>query len=313
VSAPTSTSWVKDPFLLFPDLGQARQSLQARDWPRVAAYFAGLTSDDATYALNRLAEEAPAGYLAELAATETGSTLARTMRGCQLIDEAWEIRTGYRASQVSGEQFRQFFARLRLAERQLIEATAVDPANVQAWMCRIITARGLQLGLPEARRRYDQGAKTDPFHVEAQSMFLQQTCRKWSGSHEQMHAFARECFAAAPPGSRAGVLIAEAHLERWLDLDAEPEAVAYLRQPEVQQELMDAGGRSVLHAGYQGGYHWASDHSTFAMLFSRAGNYPAAAVHFRALGNALALAPWDYLPGGEKTFHTERARALAKG
>ena len=82
---------------------------------------------------------------------------------------------------------------------------------------RLITARGLRLGLSEARRRYHRLAEIDPYHLPGQWQYLQQLCPKSGGDWARTHAFARETAEAAPPGSFGPVLVAEAHLEHWLE------------------------------------------------------------------------------------------------
>jgi hypothetical protein len=314
VSAPAPTT---DPFEIFPELAHARTALQNRDWRWFEAYHASLTStDERLFAVSVLQEHVPDGMLAEVAAAEAAttpwSTLARTMHGWQLVNQGWEIRSAKRAKYVSREQFAEFHAHLRRAERVFIEVTALDPANAAAWAYRLTSCMGLELGEAESRRRYHLGAKADPLCVAMKSSHLQQLCEKWGGSHEKMHAFARAECAAAPPGGRAGVLVADAHQEHWLSLPRD-EGTAYLRRPEVQQDLLGAGAHSVLHPAYQQRFHWIADHSLFALMFSLADNYPAAAVHFRALGPYWSKRSWSYVGDAEAAFAKHRSRALAEG
>jgi hypothetical protein len=62
-----------------------------------------------------------------------------------------------------------------------------------------------------------------------------------------MHGFARDCLPNAPLGGYQAVLVAEGHLERWLDLTANERDENYLRQPDVLQEIIEAAQASVLH------------------------------------------------------------------
>ncbi|GII23813.1 hypothetical protein [Planosporangium mesophilum] len=306
-----------DPAAASPELARLRNAVAARDWPTISTVFARVDQvTDATLynsAVWIVAEQTGMEpFLEDLAARETPSTLARTLLACRLIEIGWGIRSNARAPHVSREQFAEFHEYLRRAERILIDVTALQPENLAAWSLRLTTARGLELGQAEARRRYDRAAAHDPNNLPAQRQLLQQLCPKWSGSWEEMHAFANGCMLNAPEGALNAVLVAEGHLERWLDL-GRAEGAKYLNQPQVQQELVAAATRSVLHPSFQPRYGWVLAHSTFAMVFSLAGRHQHAAVHFRALGNLASESPWTYLGDPAQAFQRHRAEALAKG
>ncbi|MBO0871654.1 MAG: hypothetical protein J2P15_24140, partial [Micromonosporaceae bacterium] len=60
---------------------------------------------------------------------------------------------------------------------------------------------------------------------------------------------------------------------------------------------------------------WVRAHSAFAMAFSLAENYPAAAPHFDALlhgGNLADKQPWSYLGNDSTMFVAYRTHALKK-
>jgi hypothetical protein len=148
---------------------------------------------------------------------------------------------------------------------------------------------------------------------------IQQLCPKWGGSYEAMHGFAVECTKASPPGSVNGALVAEAHLEHWLLVQRDEDktaAIAYLKRPEVQQELLWAAGHSVLNPAFRPVIRWVYAHSAFAMAFSLAENYQAAAPHFHALyanGNVASESPWNYLGDAAEHFVIHRNLAFRKG
>lgn len=237
------------------------------------------------------------------------SRLARTLRCHRGVVEAWEIRTHLRASEVSAEQFEAFGARLAQVETELIDLAAQDPSDPLVATLRLTTARGLGLGASEGERRYRRVAAISPDNASAQSSYLQFVAPKWYGSTEQMFAFAREAVASAPLGSHAGILIAEAQLEQWLELGEG--GGAYLADEAQRAELVEAEEVSVFHSDYEEGLHWVSDHSTFALVHSLAGRYAAAATHFEVLGDLGSTGGWDYLGDGRRAFAEHRARALA--
>jgi hypothetical protein len=55
------------------------------------------------------------------------------------------------------------------------------------------------------------------------------------------------------PGSLSGILVAEGHLERWLDLGGAKNAgsVQYLRQPHIHREIVEAAAASVMNPAFQ--------------------------------------------------------------
>lgn len=118
---------------------------------------------------------------------------------------------------------------------------------------RLSTARGLELGHAEARRRYDQVSRVVPHLYTAQAELLQQLCPKWGGTFAQAHAFAQECAVAAPPGSLSQLVVIEAHLEHSFAANSDIAAVSYLARPEVREEIEDAVGRSVENSDFRPG------------------------------------------------------------
>ena len=113
-------------------------------------------------------------------------------------------------------------------------------------------------------------------------------------SWDQMYGFARECAAAAPPGAVNPVLVAEAHIERWLNMPGIAHWTAPVRTWEVREELSEAAHRSVLHPAFRRDYRFYSAHSTFARAFTVAVLYAKSAPHFRAAGRYHATTWWGY-------------------
>jgi hypothetical protein len=296
----------------FPEFTTLRAAMAERDWSAVAAFFAGLTTSDGVICAASVAAEVPGSeeFLKKRATMPWPDPLAGLLFAERLIVLGWTARTSARAKHVSRQQFETFHEYLRDAERILMEITARDPGNVPAWAARLKTARGLELGQAEARRRYDQGAKRDPHCYHAQLALLQQLCPKWNGTLDRAHAFAAECALAAPDGSLNASVVAWAHIEHWMELP-EAEQAGYLAQPQVRQELVDAANRSVLHPAFRRVHGWVSAHSSFAMAFSLAGNHSTAARHFEALGDLASESPWSYLPDAAGAIQRHRAAAAA--
>lgn len=322
VSAPTAALPAPDfdSLAAFPEARALRDAAKARDWWTVETGL-GRFMDPAAHliALGAVAEVTDRGFIEAVFASNPTSALAGTLLASRLVEEGWNIRTGGWARHVSPEQWKGFREHLNRAEQVLIEVTARHPGYTSAWVERLHTARGLSLGQAEARRRYEAVMKVAPQLYQAQSAMIQQLCPKWSGSYEAMHGFAVDCTKASRPGSVNGAVVAEAHIEHWLLIDrdeGEGAAVTYLKRPDVQQELLWAAGHSVLNRASRPVVGWVSAHCSFAMAFSLAENYPAAAAHFNALymtGNLASEAPWEYLGDATAQFVTHRNRAFQKG
>ncbi|MEW2508026.1 hypothetical protein AB0878_46955 [Amycolatopsis sp. NPDC047767] len=313
-STRTAPALVFDPAAAYPEAGVLRSAAEAGDWPTVSGFFTQFTApDERSFGVNiTMSVPAAEAMLRAVIEREPRSEQARLLLAAQLIEQAWNVRGSGRAAGVSREQFAGMHEHLRRAEQLLIDVTAREPENELAWWLRLTTSLGLELGQSETRRRYDRLAAHHPGFLAAQRNLLQQLCPKWGGSWEAAHTFVRECAAAARPGDPQGVLVAELHLERWLELG--PKAGRdHLQQPGVREEITAAASASVLHSAYRSRFGWVSAHSTFAMAFSLIGDLPRAAVHFRALDGRASKAPWHFFPDPAAALAQHRNRALAKG
>ncbi|WP_327317272.1 hypothetical protein [Streptomyces sp. NBC_01235] len=300
-----------DPYDNTPELIPLRTAAQAGDWPAVRAYFAALDSVDRLASASSLLADIPGveNFLERAAADLPGDPLPRALLAERYVYIGWDIRSGARAQHVSREQFTQFHDWLRRAEQLLIEVCAEQPAYAPAWTARLMTARGLQLGQTEARRRYDRLSAHHPHHYRAQTQLLQQLCPKWSGSWDAAHGFARECATAAPDGSNSGALVALAHIEHWLDLDSGEDA-AYMRGVPVRDDLRHAAQVSVLHPDHRPDWNSIGAHNAFAFAFSLGGHFADAAPHFAFLGDRASEFPWQYLPDKKSAYLKSRKAAL---
>jgi hypothetical protein len=299
----------------FPEAAWLRQAAAAWDWAAIQRYVYGLPQGtNRSFAVGVLAKvKGVEDWMRHLLAAAPDDVLALTVLGTREVFIGWEIRTAKRAKDVSREQFEGLHAHLRQAEQLLIRATALDPSFDAAWARRITTCMGLQLGQNEARRRYDRLAAHHPHHFSGQGGLLQQLCPKWGGSWEAAHDFARTCALSAPEGALNGGMVAEVHMEHWLDLRGK-EREEYLRQDHVRAEIVEAAERSALHPHFHRGYGWVSVQGHFAALFSLMGDMARAAACFRALGNLASEHPWAYLGGDAAAAYVKhRDAALARG
>ncbi len=305
---------VFDAWAALPGAAQVRDAVARRDWQAARTVLSAAPPYECSALVSLAGEQPTAEDVARQGlVADPDDSLAAAVLGARLISTGWQIRTAARAQHVSRNQFAQFHAWLRQAEQTLIEAVARNPETCAVWCQRLVSARGLELGLSEVRRRYDRLAAIDPQHLHGQRSMLQSLCPKWSGSWPDAHAFARECMLAAPPGSPHAVLVAEAHLEQWLDFGEPWAGAAYLRGEPVRAQLHEAAHRSVFHPQFQPGYRATWAVNVFAMLFSLMGDDTTAAPLFAMIGNVPTEGPWDYLDAPAAQFRARRDRALAAG
>ncbi|MEI7056128.1 hypothetical protein WBG06_09965 [Nocardioides sp. CCNWLW239] len=280
-----------------------RPAVEAGDWGLTARILGGLDVERCSKAVGLIAEtDGVEAWL--IPAANGGDLMARTVLGARFVRIAWLRRSGYRAPYVSAAQFAGFFEALSAAEELLTSVTAVAPTYVHAWEWRILTALGLELGIVEARRRYDHIAALVPHHFAAQQTFLQHLLPKWFGSWELAEAFADECRGVAPLGSPSRALWATVEVERWLDIPS--------HRPQTHP-LGHIAAETVSHPAHRPGPWGAAVHAELAFLYSRAGQPRSAAVHFAALDVRPSRNGWAYHDRTEAIYRKGRRRALGRG
>jgi hypothetical protein len=271
----------------------------AEKWPLIRAHLAAAADDeDLTFLVEGLRSVAGVErWIGDVIAAVPGDPLPALVSGARHIEWAWHARTPFQAQDVSEGQWKLFRARLETAEEHLFAAVEREPSSAAPRYFLQISGRGLEVGPEVADRRFEATCQRAPGHAAAHRQHLQQLCRKWGGSHERMHAFARESMLAAPEGSPQGELVAMAHLEEWLDIGGDPDS-AYLTSSRVVGALHEAAQRSVFHPAFVRSRDWTLGFNTFAMAFALAGEYHLARSLFRTLGNSGATeTPWRYIDG----------------
>lgn len=294
-----------DPDMGDPKMTQLREIAAARDWLSLEFFFEQIDNwaDQAHYVhhFSRLPDTEH--WLYHMGQRDDQGTLA------PLLLAARRIEVG-RGARLANPEI--YLSELALAEQILSEIVFLEPDNAAAWAVLLKTARGLGLGLAEARHRYEQVAGLSPHNLTAQLEYLLQLSPRWGGSAELMHAFAREAALAAPAGGRHGELIAWAHLEHFATLDPR-EQRHYFRREGVLAEIHDAAQRSVQHPDY-GGTHALLGYSTFAMIYFLANDYASAREQFSRMGNTAIGYPWDHFYiDPENIFPWARGITLRKG
>lgn len=284
------------------------------DWTAVRPILARYPDDQLSALLAAMSQNAAGLYdwLTTVRQDAQDDPLAVLALGSATISYAWKIRSGLKAQHVSREQFARFHDLLREAEEHLYRAAELDPASAAPWCELVTTGRGLQVGTELVGRRFEAVTSRCPAHRIAHQQMLQALCRKWSGSHEQMHEFAAAA-AAGPHGARLAHLVALAHLERWLDLPAGAERSAYMKEPAVRKELEEAADLALFppeSADPRSPYYVAN---VFAMAFSLAGLHGPARRAFELTDGVVTRSPWQYGNGRDQvtlfTVWRDKARS----
>ncbi|MFG3352351.1 hypothetical protein [Streptomyces sp. NPDC048001] len=281
-----------------PAVPRVRKAAAAADWSTVREVLEACPESGNRVELLWAVADTPGveRWIAPVLEADPDAPLPRLVAAIRHISWGWEARTTALARHVSREQFETFHARLRTAETWLYEVAEREPGWTSPWYGLQVTGRGLQVGQAVARRRFEATVRRDPHHPGAHHQRLQQVCDKWGGSHEEMHAFARQAALEAPPGTLLGGLVATAHIEHWLAL-GDGEDAAYMRLPRVTESLREAADHSVLHPDFVRKGSWVTALNAFAMAFSLAGDRDYARECFRATEGRVSESPWNYLGG----------------
>lgn len=297
---------------LYPELATFATAMRGRDWPRLRNLFEELPagSDPALAMVVATEVSRSERFLRDVVAAEPDDMLPRVLLGARYIHMAWQARTPSSPQFVSKVQFATFHELLDQAEHVLTEVNHSDPGNAAAWSFRITTARGLQLGVPEARRRYEIVAAVGSGYFYAQQTMLQQLCPKWGGTLDSVHAFARECMIAAGPGTLSGSLVAAGMIEHSFTL-GKPERQTYLRAPHIVPQLEAAATWSVMNPGFVEAPGWLWAHNVFAYMWVVAGLPARGAVHFDIADRRAGKYPWDSLADPMESYLSIRKRAMS--
>jgi hypothetical protein len=295
--------------------------LERRDWRAVHEFLSAVDDPDELdfYVSLSSRTQGLQAWIGEWADAEPRSYLPMLVRGAHTVDWAWLARGTALAKDTSAAQFRIFERRLRLAHEYLSEAANRNRHDPTAWSELIVCGIGMGLGVDEAVRRFREAVARHRWHLGAHAGLFMQLCPKWGGSDELMHRFAEEAASTAPSATGLAVLVAEAHVERWLYLNRDGDGLPHLRRPETRADLHAAADRSVRHPAYRRRLGWQLDHNRLAMPFWLAEEYGAAAEMFDVLGDQVTTWPWNYLVGtpaeafARARDETYRRRAAAAG
>jgi len=235
---------------------------------------------------------------------EPERALAWLARGAYGVSEAWEVRGAGYGETVEEEAWEVFHDRLLGAEDDLMRAADLDPQDPVPWTHLVTSGRGLQVPKEELWLRFEEARRRRPWLPEAHMALLQGICEKWSGSHEEALAFARETSRDAPAGAPVHAVLPMAHLEVWLSKGSDDEADAkrYSADADVREEIQEAARRSVLAPEFVADGVSMYALNVFACGLYTFGDEPGAAALAQRIGQRRAEFPWVYYDDADRLF-----------
>ena len=231
------------------------------------------------------------------------SASARLLRGAHSIAWAWEARGSGPADSVEEKSWEIFFSRLREAERDLLSAAELDAADPTPWSLLLVSARGLQIPKEELRLRFDQADRRAKGLYRAHFHALLGLSGWWSGSDEEMIAFARAAAQMADDGSDIHAMVPVAHLQRWMASEKESQE-NYWAAADVRQEIVQHANRSVLHASWLDASRTVEALNVFAAVLFKCGEVASARLLIERIGARRSDYPWSRFSKPDQFFAT---------
>ncbi|WP_229700843.1 hypothetical protein [Streptomyces camponoticapitis] len=256
----------------------------------------------------RLAESAlhSPGWLDAWLAESPRDPDALLVKAEHRVQQAWEIRTGARASDVSPDQFRAFFALLDDAVPVISAATELNPTDPVPWQVALTHARGSQAPRAVFDAYWAEATARAPHHYGCHLSALQYLCDKWYGSHEEMFDFAERAAAEALPGSKLNALPLLAAVEYDVVADGAPsEGGGPIDRSRIHAALRRAQELSDAYPHDDPEVAGVRNH--LALMLILADRHGEALEQFRAVGVHATEYPWAYLGDARGEFLDFRA------
>ncbi|MEV8332710.1 hypothetical protein [Streptomyces niveus] len=215
------------------------------------------------------------------------------------VRQAWEIRTGARASSVSRDQFQAFFALLDDAVPVIGAAAELNPTDPVPWQVALTHARGSQAPREVFDAYWAEATARAPHHYGCHVSAMQYLCDKWYGSHGEMFDFAERAAQEALPGSKLHALPLLAAVEYDVVADG-GNGGAGIERSRIHAALKRA--QELSDAYPQGDPEVAGVRNHLALMLVLAGRHGEALEQFRAVGSHATQYPWAYLGDARGEF-----------
>ncbi|MFJ6822981.1 hypothetical protein ACIQRJ_21565 [Streptomyces niveus] len=215
------------------------------------------------------------------------------------VQQAWEIRTGARASSVSRDQFQAFFALLDDAVPVIGAAAELNPTDPVPWQVALTHARGSQAPREVFDAYWAEATARAPHHYGCHVSAMQYLCDKWYGSHGEMFDFAERAAEEALPGSKLHALPLLAAVEYDVVADG-GNGGAGIERSRIHAALKRA--QELSDAYPQGDPEVAGVRNHLALMLVLADRHGEALEQFRAVGSHATQYPWAYLGDARGEF-----------
>ncbi|MFC9748123.1 hypothetical protein [Streptomyces niveus] len=249
----------------------------------------------------RLAESAlhSPGWLDAWLAESPRDPDAVLVKAEHCVQQAWEIRTGARASSVSRDQFQAFFALLDDAVPAIGAAAELNPTDPVPWQVALTHARGSQAPREVFDAYWAEATARAPHHYGCHVSAMQYLCDKWYGSHGEMFDFAERAAGEALPGSKLHALPLLAAVEYDVVADG-GNGGAGIERSRIHAALKRA--QELSDAYPQGDPEVAGVRNHLALMLVLADRHGEALEQFRAVGAHATQYPWAYLGDARGEF-----------
>ena len=155
------------------------------------------------------------------------------------INWAWDARGGGYADSVSQKAWETFFQRLTQAYTLLEEAIELNPNHPEPYSLLIMMAKAYpSIDIYEIIVKFNEVSREN---FAGQQIIINGLSERWSGEEGEAIKYTYEFCKDAPIGSSFYGLIADAHIERWLDFgEKRLEAKNYFLKDTIKQNIFDA-------------------------------------------------------------------------
>ena len=166
------------------------------------------------------------------------SFYATIMYANYFINYAWDARGSGLASTVTQEMGMLFYQRLDQAHGLLEQAISINPSHPEPYSLSITVERAREY---KGSSLIDDLNRIDKTHLAGQSSIITGLAVRWGGAKGEALNYVREVSKDEPAGSILHGLIAEAHIEVWMDFIEDLLAAKnYFIRKDVRHDLLSA-------------------------------------------------------------------------
>ncbi|MCL2778068.1 MAG: hypothetical protein FWD73_08690 [Polyangiaceae bacterium] len=223
----------------------------------------------------------------------------RLVSGVHAIHWAWKARGTGAGSTVTKDGARLMRERLRVAQSELLQAIAMDPADPTPHAHLITCAKGLQLSKEEAFSQFSYAMAKDPENIHACKRLLDFLHPKWFGSIAEVRSVALDIARRSRPGSDLRALPFLAHAFAWeytaLFDDHRKKADAAIRAADARAELDEAWANWAASQSPSPRRSTIILHNYAAFCLYLMKDQSRLALQLRAIGTGYINYPWCFL------------------